>query len=252
MKKKIAQNSVGEEVCLPAKETERGGTASRVREYSEVSRDKEVRENSKAEGMRNCVRRWKNSWIAGAVAGLLVSLLFSIHLFAQTVEIKPLQLGEKVPSAVLESRMPVLINFGSNRDSIRIKDFTGKIILLDFWASWCSTCISKLPHLSALQSRFKDDLVILLVNSNNTKDNLEKLTEKLDGNKAYSKTDLISIYNDDRLSALFPHLMLPHYIWIGRNGHVKGITFSETVNAETVIEMIKEKLKVKSPSKSRI
>jgi thiol-disulfide isomerase/thioredoxin len=39
--------------------------------------------------------------------------------------------------------------------------FAGKIILLNYWATWCAPCLREMPELERLQQVFKDDLVII-------------------------------------------------------------------------------------------
>jgi cytochrome c biogenesis protein CcmG, thiol:disulfide interchange protein DsbE len=40
-------------------------------------------------------------------------------------------------------------------------DTTGKIVVIDFWATWCPPCIASMPGLDKLQDKFKDDVVII-------------------------------------------------------------------------------------------
>jgi thiol-disulfide isomerase/thioredoxin len=40
--------------------------------------------------------------------------------------------------------------------SIKLSDFKGKLVLLDFWGSWCKPCRETHPHLKALYQRYKD------------------------------------------------------------------------------------------------
>jgi thiol-disulfide isomerase/thioredoxin len=41
--------------------------------------------------------------------------------------------------------------------TLSLKDFKGKIILLNFWATWCQPCIRELPSMERLQAKFNGD-----------------------------------------------------------------------------------------------
>ena len=43
----------------------------------------------------------------------------------------------------------------------KLKDFEGKVVLLDFWATYCPPCIEEIPHLMELQAKYGDDLRVL-------------------------------------------------------------------------------------------
>lgn len=50
-------------------------------------------------------------------------------------------------------------------NSVSLEDFKGKVVYLDFWASWCGPCMREVPHAKELKERFKgqDDLVFLYI-----------------------------------------------------------------------------------------
>lgn len=43
----------------------------------------------------------------------------------------------------------------------KIKDFQGKVIILDFWATYCPPCIEEIPHLLELQAKYGGDLQVI-------------------------------------------------------------------------------------------
>ena len=43
----------------------------------------------------------------------------------------------------------------------KLKDFHGKVVILDFWATYCKPCIEEIPHLMELQAKYAGDLEIV-------------------------------------------------------------------------------------------
>ncbi len=44
---------------------------------------------------------------------------------------------------------------------VRLSDYRGKVVLINFWTTWCSACVGEMPALVALQKKHNDKLVIL-------------------------------------------------------------------------------------------
>ena len=63
---------------------------------------------------------------------------------------------------------------------IALSDFSGSILLLDFWATWCEPCIAELPNLNALQEKYSSrglHVVGVVVESGSVKDLRRFLTK---------------------------------------------------------------------------
>jgi thiol-disulfide isomerase/thioredoxin len=53
---------------------------------------------------------------------------------------------------------------------LRLADYRGKTVVLDFWATWCGPCLMSLPHTNEVAKRFADkNVVVLAVNVRDTK-----------------------------------------------------------------------------------
>ena len=172
------------------------------------------------------------------ISCVMALLCLNFSLYAQ--EPKPLQLGQKIHEAIYKQKFPVLGSQPGGADSVSLSQFQGKLLLLDFWAAWCSNCIHKFPLLEELQQAYPDQFKVLLVNAKTSKDSPERMLGILSGEKApFIKTNLQSIYNDQLLDKLFPHAYLPHYVWIGGKGQVLAISGADLLNKETVEGLIK-------------
>ncbi|WP_055445349.1 TlpA family protein disulfide reductase [Lacinutrix himadriensis] len=62
-------------------------------------------------------------------------------------------------------------------NTVDFKDFKGKVVLINFWATWCPPCIAEMPSLQKLQSDYKDKVVFLFV-SNEKKEKIDAFLSK--------------------------------------------------------------------------
>lgn len=63
-------------------------------------------------------------------------------------------------------KAPVFVSKDINENEYNIENLTGKIVVINLWATWCQPCIEEFPELNALVNKFKDkDIVFLAVTS---------------------------------------------------------------------------------------
>lgn len=70
---------------------------------------------------------------------------------------------------------------GFEGNVMKLKDLNGKVVILDFWATYCPPCIEEIPHLMELKARYASDLEIigLHVGGEEDKPKVPEFVEKL-------------------------------------------------------------------------
>lgn len=61
------------------------------------------------------------------------------------------------------SPVPSYEYFDKNGKSVRVSDFAGKWVLVDFWSSSCGPCIKSVPELGAVSNEFKEKLAVVSI-----------------------------------------------------------------------------------------
>lgn len=59
-----------------------------------------------------------------------------------------------------------------------INSLQGKYVLIDFWGIWCGPCVAEMPEVKKFQEKHKDKLVVLGINSGDTKEKIQAFVEK--------------------------------------------------------------------------
>lgn len=144
-------------------------------------------------------------------------------------EIYPLSIGEKVPDELWNTPLQV-VNDPDGKTTATLADYKGKLIILDFWATWCSPCIKYFPKVHALQNKFGDKIKILAA----TYENLEKINTFFKTGAGKEHTDVNSVVNDSVLSRYFPHNGVPHIVWINTKGRLVNTTRAEFLTAANI------------------
>ncbi len=148
---------------------------------------------------------------------LLFTLFTSMNINAQLSSgekaIVPLKKNDKIPSHLWNITFNA-INLPDGNNSLKLGAFKDKLIILDFWATWCIPCISSLNKLDKVQEVFGDSVLIIPITYEDSSSASVLFKKK--------EWKLSSIVNDSVLVKYFPHRTFPHHVLI-MNGKVLSI-----------------------------
>jgi|RhiMethySRZTD1v2_1073278.scaffolds.fasta_scaffold585747_2 thiol-disulfide isomerase/thioredoxin len=115
---------------------------------------------------------------------------------------------------------------------VHLESFKGKVILLNFWATWCGPCRAEIPALVELQEQYKDDLVVLGLSVDDTAEKLLPYAAEFKMNYPV----LVGNGREDVQEAFGPLFGIPVSVIIGRDGRIakkhSGIATKEQIERE--------------------
>jgi cytochrome c biogenesis protein CcmG/thiol:disulfide interchange protein DsbE len=155
---------------------------------------------------------WTYVVFAG-VAALLALLIYGVAIKSGGNKFdNALAEGKRLPAPARENR--VLNDTGTKS----VTDFHGKVVLLNFWASWCEPCKAESPAIERAYKKYgKDGLVVLGANV----DDLSK-----DANKFYVENHLsfpVVRYSSTNATKDFGTKRMPETFVIDRDGKVAAL-----------------------------
>jgi thiol-disulfide isomerase/thioredoxin len=123
------------------------------------------------------------------------------------------------PDDVKAAGKPAPLHFtlkDMNGADVKLASFKGKVILLNFWATWCGPCKAEIPALVELQHQYADDLVVLGFSVDDTVDKMKPYAKQYNINYPL----LVGNGREDVQEAFGPLFGIPVSVIIGRDGKI--------------------------------
>ena len=170
----------------------------------------------------------KNKFCREILSLTLLALLF-LQLPAQR---KALKIGDTIPEEIWTTSLSMVNS--PNKTTTLDKD-RDKLILLDFWATWCGSCLKNFPKMQELEKQFDGGVKVIPITGESTAV-LDRFFSTKNGRR-YNTT--ASVKEDKIFHQLFPHTAVPYIVWI-KNGTIINTTDAEQVTEQTVAEILND------------
>jgi thiol-disulfide isomerase/thioredoxin len=119
-----------------------------------------------------------------------------------------------------------------NGVDVKLDAFKGKVVVVNFWATWCGPCKAEIPDLVALQAQYKDDLVVLGISVDDKAEDMKPYAAEYKINYPL----LVGNGRQDVQDAFGPLYGVPVSVIVGRDGKIakkhSGIASKEQFEAE--------------------
>lgn len=140
-------------------------------------------------------------WLRIAICALTVVLIFFIY---SALHQRVVLAGESAPNFTLTA---------DNGHTISLNNFGGKVLLLNFWASWCPPCVEETPSLSALAKQFgPKGLVVLAVSVDDKESAYREFVQRF-------HPDFLTV-RDQKVHEEYGTFVYPESYIIGSDGRV--------------------------------
>ncbi|MBF0430568.1 MAG: TlpA family protein disulfide reductase [Fibrobacteria bacterium] len=135
-------------------------------------------------------------------------------------------------------KSPDLSGITLKGDTISLSDYKGKIVLVDFWASWCAPCREELPFLVEFYEMHKsDNFAMITVNIDNK---LENVTSFLDDLKSKPSFPVL-LDQTQSFPPIFKLQAMPTTLFIDAEGYIR---FTHTGFSKSHKKIIAEELQI--------
>lgn len=97
------------------------------------------------------------------VKATVIQGLMKVGLFQPSISTQNTEEGQ----SVIESNLPNVTFATANNETINLTDLKGKVVFINFWATWCPPCIAEMPSINKLYQQYQSNknIVFLMVDT---------------------------------------------------------------------------------------
>lgn len=135
---------------------------------------------------------------------------------------------------VIGKRAPDFTVVGLDGNDMKLSDFRGRPVILNFWATWCGPCRHEMPRLERLYADDESDYVVLAVSMGELPDTVRQYIER------YEYTFPVGLDRNQAVGITYLVRALPSTFFIDRRGILHAIYAGEI--SETTLHSLAKQI----------
>lgn len=142
---------------------------------------------------------------------VMLRMVLSLSLIFGAAIAQGKEMNEPAPDFTLKSRQG---------DNLRLEDFRGQVVMLNFWASWCGPCRQEMPLMDTIYEQYKDlGFTVLAVNVDENREEALRFLEKV-------PVSYPILYDpESQVSEQYNVQAMPTTVMIDRNGNARFVHY---------------------------
>jgi thiol-disulfide isomerase/thioredoxin len=151
---------------------------------------------------------------------------------------------EKLKEQILDKKAPVFTIKDLSGTDISLEKLMGKVIVIDFWATWCGPCKASFPGMQKAVDKYKDDpnVAFLFIDTWENGEEKEKNAAKFIQEKGYSFQVLMD--NDNQVVSKFGVSGIPTKYIVDKKGIIRFKSIGYSGSPDGLVEELSQMIEI--------
>lgn len=158
------------------------------------------------------------------------------------------QLLTKLKSEMIKNEAPQFVLTDRDGKEVSLKNLKGKVVVLDFWATWCGPCKISFPGMQAVVNKYADDkdVVFLFIDTWQQEANYKELVNNFIESNKYSFHVLFDEMTDIQKSVASAYGIngIPAKVVIDKEGFIRFQSSGGEADVEKIVNEISAKIEL--------
>lgn len=149
---------------------------------------------------------------AGVFLGVLILVILAMTGVISSDMINLGGGGGRLASAVIDKPAPDFELENMAGGKVKLSNLKGKLVVINFWATWCGPCVREMPMLQEYQDLYPDELIILGIDMQESRETVQDFLDK------FNLTYTILLDFTGKVGQMYQVFALPNTLFVDKDG----------------------------------